>query len=130
MDVLYLDPPYNERQYAPNYHVLETIAKYDNPEIKGITGMRNYVEQKSVFCNPTTAIEALKKVAGEAKYKCLLLSYNSEGIMPQKAILEALGQVGEVELKEVDYLRFKSNSNGESATKKHIKEQIYLLRRK
>lgn len=130
VDVLYLDPPYNERQYAPNYHVLETIAKYDNPEIKGVTGMRNYAEQKSVFCNPTTAIEALKKVAGEAKYKCLLLSYNSEGIMSQKAILDTLGEFGDVELKEIDYLRFKSNSNGESATKKHIKEQIYLLRRK
>ena len=33
-DVVYLDPPYNERQYSANYHVLETIAKYDNPEIR------------------------------------------------------------------------------------------------
>ena len=32
-DILYLDPPYNERQYLPNYHLLETIAKYDNPII-------------------------------------------------------------------------------------------------
>ncbi len=130
VDILYLDPPYNERQYAPNYHVLETIARYDNPEIKGVTGMRNYTEQKSVFCNPTTAIEALRKVAREAKYKCLLLSYNSEGIMPHAAIMQVLEEFGDVELKEIDYLRFKSNSNGESATKKHIKEQIYLLRRK
>jgi len=50
-DILYLDPPYNERQYAPNYHLLETIARYDNPEIKGKTGMRNYENQKSTFCN-------------------------------------------------------------------------------
>jgi len=33
-DVVYLDPPYNERQYSSNYHMLETIAKYDNPKIK------------------------------------------------------------------------------------------------
>lgn len=32
-DILYLDPPYNERQYAPNYHILETIAKYDSPNM-------------------------------------------------------------------------------------------------
>jgi len=32
-DILYLDPPYNQRQYATNYHLLETIAKYDNPKI-------------------------------------------------------------------------------------------------
>src|SRR3990170_1023071 len=39
-DILYLDPPYNQRQYATNYHMLETIAKYDNPKIHGKTGLR------------------------------------------------------------------------------------------
>ena len=39
-DVLYLDPPYNRRQYHSNYHLLETIARYDNPEIRGLTGVR------------------------------------------------------------------------------------------
>jgi adenine-specific DNA-methyltransferase len=129
VDVLYLDPPYNERQYAPNYHLLETIAKYDSPVIKGVTGMRDYKDQKSVFCNPKTALDALGKIASEANYKCLLLSYNSEGIMPQEDILKVLGEFGDVRVKEIDYLRFKSNSNGESAHKKHIKEQIYLLSR-
>ena len=45
-DIFYLDPPYNQRQYAPNYHLLETIAKYDNPTIKGVGGLRNYQNQK------------------------------------------------------------------------------------
>jgi adenine-specific DNA-methyltransferase len=36
-EVVYLDPPYNHRQYSGNYHILETIAKYDNPTIKGKT---------------------------------------------------------------------------------------------
>jgi len=36
-DILYVDPPYNERQYLPNYHLLETAAKYDNPKLKGVT---------------------------------------------------------------------------------------------
>lgn len=49
IDILYLDPPYNQRQYAPNYHILETIAKWDKPKIKGITGMRSYENQKSEF---------------------------------------------------------------------------------
>lgn len=49
-DILYLDPPYNERQYCANYHMLETIAKNDNPTIKGKTGLRDYKEQKSIFC--------------------------------------------------------------------------------
>ncbi|MCL2650714.1 MAG: DNA adenine methylase [Candidatus Azobacteroides sp.] len=129
-DIFYLDPPYNQRQYAPNYHLMETIAKYDNPEIKGITGMRvNYENEKSKFCNATTALQELKKIAENGKYKTLILSYNNEGIMPEKEILSIFGKVGTVELVEFYYTRFKSNNNGESNTKKFIKEQLYILRK-
>lgn len=128
-DVLYLDPPYNERQYAPNYHLLETIAKYDNPELRGVVGMRDYTEQKSDFCNKGRALLALQKIAAEADYKYLLLSYNSEGIMPKEGIMKALSVSGEVKLIEMEYLRFKSNSNGDSKHKKHIQEQLYILKK-
>ena len=50
-DILYIDPPYNERQYLPNYHVLETAAKYDFPEVRGITAQRAYENNKSDFCS-------------------------------------------------------------------------------
>lgn len=46
-DILYIDPPYNNRQYLPNYHVLETIAKNDRPELNGVTGVRPYTNEKS-----------------------------------------------------------------------------------
>jgi adenine-specific DNA-methyltransferase len=128
-DILYLDPPYNQRQYAPNYHLLETITKYDNPSIKGVSGMRNYENQKSQFCNAETGLKELFNIAKNANYKYLILSYNSEGIMPQDKILSVLGSFGETELVEFDYLRFKSNSNGESKTKKFIQEQLYILRK-
>ncbi|MCL2505326.1 MAG: DNA adenine methylase [Alphaproteobacteria bacterium] len=128
VDILYLDPPYNERQYAPNYHLIETIAKYDNPVIRGVTGMRDYSNQKSVFCNKDTALQELDKIALIAKYRYLLLSYNTEGIMPQKNIDAILRKYGELEFVEFEYLRFKSNNNGESKTKKHIREQLYVLK--
>lgn len=128
VDILYIDPPYNNRQYAPNYHLVETIAKYDNPMIKGSTGMRNYEDQKSSFCNPNTALQSLDEIAAKAKYKYLLLSYNSEGIMPKEKILATLGKYGTVDLKEIDYRRFKSNSHGDLKDKKIVQEQIYVLR--
>ena len=130
VDILYLDPPYNQRQYAPNYHLLETIARYDNPKIKGVTGMRDYKNQKSEFCNKDTALEALDKIAKTAKYKFLILSYNSEGIMSEKKILSTLKKYGKVTLKNIDYLRFRSNSNGDSKHKKIIQEQLYIVERK
>lgn len=59
-DLLYADPPYNSHEYLPNYHILETIAKYDYPEIKGITGLRNYQELKSHFVQNEVSSMRLK----------------------------------------------------------------------
>lgn len=126
-DIFYLDPPYNQRQYAPNYHLLETIAKYDNPQIKGVSGMRDYQKQKSKFCNAKTGLEELDKIACKGNFKHLVLSYNSEGIMKKEDIFSALEKYGNVELVEFDYLRFKSNNNGKSKHKKYIQEQLYIL---
>lgn len=126
-DILYLDPPYNERQYAPNYHVLETIAKYDNPKISGVTGMRDYKSQKSSFCSTNTALRDLNEIAKNCKYKYLVLSYNSEGIMPQNLIIETLSKYGRVQLEQFEYTRFKSNNKGLSKTKRTVYEQLYIL---
>ena len=128
-DILYLDPPYNERQYASNYHLLETIAKYDNPQIHGKTGMREYSTQKSRFCNPKTALEDLNEIAKIANYKFLVLSYNSEGIMDSEKIIETLSKYGTVKLEQFEYARFKSNNNGLAKTKKTVYEQLYILKK-
>lgn len=127
IDILYLDPPYNERQYAPNYHILETIAKWDNPRIKGVTGMREYEEQKSEFCNPKTGLKALGEILSKGNFKHLLLSYNDEGIMPKNEILKLFIKYGKSEIVEQSYQRYKSNSNGEA--KNGVKEQIYYLKK-
>lgn len=127
IDILYLDPPYNERQYAPNYHILETIAKWDNPIIKGKTGMREYQEQKSDFCNSKSGIQALEKIVKNTNFKHLILSYNDEGIMPETEIIELLKKHGKFEIIEQDYQRYKSNSNGEQ--KNEVKEKLYYLKK-
>ena len=84
----------------------------------------NHINAKDV-----ATMMGLLKVARIATYEYLVLSYNSEGIMPQHNILDVLSQYGEVELEQFEYLRFKSNNNGLSKTKKHIWEQLYILRR-
>ncbi|AQQ70388.1 Modification methylase FokI [Limihaloglobus sulfuriphilus] len=128
-DILYIDPPYNQRQYAPNYHILETIARYDQPNIRGVSGMRNYRHQKSRFCNKNTALNELAYYAKKGNFKTLILSYNSEGIMPEKDILSVLSDFGNVELLEFDYLRYKSNNGKSNRNKKYVKEQLYILRK-
>ena len=127
-DILYIDPPYNQRQYAPNYHLLETIAKYDNPIIHGVSGMRDYSNQKSSFCSAQTALKDLSYIAAMAKYKYLILSYNSEGIMSQNEIISTLSKYGDVKLEQFEYARYKSNSNGLSNKIRTVYEQLYILK--
>jgi len=91
--------------------------------------MRNYENQKSLFCNSETGLQELNKIAKNGKYKWLILSYNTEGIMPKQKIISVLEQFGKVELVEFDYLRFKSNNNGDSKHKKYIQEQLYILQK-
>ena len=126
IDILYLDPPYNERQYAPNYHILETIAKLDKPEIKGITGMRAYEDQKSEFCNSKSGIKALGEIIKNGNFKHLILSYNDDGIMPENEILKLFNHAGKTEVAEQDYQRYKSNSNGDQ--KDGVREKLYYLK--
>lgn len=129
-DILYVDPPYNSRQYHPNYHILETVARWDAPTLHGMTGMRNYKNEKSDFCNKDKALQALSRIIHEAQFEHFILSYNSEGIMPDKDILEVLSDVGEVVRAPIKYRRFKSNNNGRQANKKHIHELLYYLRKR
>jgi adenine-specific DNA-methyltransferase len=68
-DILYLDPPYNGRQYISNYHLLETIARYDSPEIKGVTGIRNDPHVSSDFCKKSKVLNAFENIVKESKFK-------------------------------------------------------------
>ncbi len=128
IDLLYLDPPYNQRQYAPNYHLLETIARWDSPIISGVSGMRDYSAQKSTFCNPTKGLRSLDYIAGTVNYRTLVLSYNTEGIMSKDSIINVLKQYGTVELAEFQYSRFKSNDRIANAPTT-VMEQLYILKR-
>ena len=109
-DVLYLDPPYNNRQYATNYHILETIAKYDNPVIKGKTGLRNYENQKSKFCIKKKVKEEFKKLIVNAKTKYIFLSYNNEGLLSLEDIEEIMRIKGNYGYFTKKYNRFKADN--------------------
>ncbi|WP_276896578.1 DNA adenine methylase [Helicobacter japonicus] len=126
LDILYLDPPYNHRQYAPNYHLIETIAKYDNPKIKGVAGLREWQHQKSAFCNAKTALIELEKITKFNNYKHLVLSYNNEGILQKAQIDEILKPLGKVIFESFAYPRFKSNTNKGN---KYIKEYLWIVQR-
>lgn len=108
-DVLYLDPPYNHRQYAPNYHLLETIARYDNPEIKGKTGLRDYSNQKSKFSQKKDVLKSFENIIQKANVKYIFLSYNNEGLMTADEVKAIMSKRGKYGVFKKEYNRFKAD---------------------
>jgi len=110
-DILYLDPPYNHRQYATNYHLLETIAKYDNPKIHGKTGLRDYENQKSSYCSRVQVKKTFKDLILKAKVRYIFLSYNNEGLMTLDDIREIMSLRGKYGHFTKEYNRFKADKS-------------------
>lgn len=108
-DILYLDPPYNARQYSANYHLLETISKYDNPIIKGKTGLRDYSNQKSKFCSKLQVNQVFEELISDADFKYIFLSYNDEGLMSLETIKKIMEKYGKYQCFTTDYKRFRAD---------------------
>jgi adenine-specific DNA-methyltransferase len=109
-DILYIDPPYNTRQYLPNYHVLETVARYDAPEISGVTGLRPYNNLKSNYCVKQNAESAFENLIADADFKHIIISYSDDGLLTSDTILDILGRYcngGRVHFEKIPYARYK-----------------------
>jgi adenine-specific DNA-methyltransferase len=122
-DILYLDPPYNSRQYGANYHLLNTIALYDNFKPRGKTGLRNY--KKSQYCSKNSVIKAFEELIKEAKFKYIFLSYNNEGLMSVDDIKRIMSKYGKYNLVSTDYQRFRADKE-ENRNHKANKTEEYL----
>ena len=128
-DILYLDPPYNSRQYAPNYHLLETISRYDNPEVKGITGMRPYDDVKSDFCVKSKVLDVFEDLIEKARFSNIIMSYSTDGLMSSEQIERILKRHGiENSYKRYDIPYTKYRSKISSGTDK-LQEYIFYVRK-
>jgi adenine-specific DNA-methyltransferase len=131
-DILYLDPPYNNRQYGSNYHLLETIVSDREIVIKrvkdgkeSVTGLVQYLPISN-WCYKGKVEGELRECLG-CKSKYIFMSYNSEGLIKGDRLKEIFEEYGELEIKENDYKRYKSNNGGDSV--KNIRELLYCLRK-
>ncbi len=125
-DVLYLDPPYNHRQYGANYHVLETVAAYDAPALSGTTGLRVGYE-RSAYCSRPQVRRAFAELIGAAQARHILVSYNDEGLLPLAELQSLLGTRGEVRTFQTAYNRYKAD-NGRAYTREATIEYVHYVR--
>lgn len=120
-DILYLDPPYTPTQYISQYHVLETIARNDNPEIHGVGAHRDNGNQISSWCKKGLVHEEFEKLISNANFKHIIFSYSDAGIMSKEYIekvLKRYAKDGTYEFKEISFVKYKSTR----AVAREIKE--------
>lgn len=134
-DILYLDPPYTPTQYISQYHVLETIAKNDLPEVHGIGAHRDNGDQISNWCKKGNVHEEFEKLILNAKFKHIILSYSDAGIMSKEFIektLKRYAKEGTYQFKKIDFVKYKNTRavNKEmregTESKKHYEWLFYI----
>ncbi|MBM3266128.1 MAG: DNA adenine methylase [Candidatus Sericytochromatia bacterium] len=131
-DVLYLDPPYNQRQYNAYYHILETLARWDLGSFtpRGKTGLRPD-EQNSRFCRRPAAAAALASILDGVAADHVLVSYSNEGLIPEDVLREELARRAvAVDFREVAYKRFRADSDSavRSYSGDEVREFLFFAR--
>ena len=120
-DLVYLDPPYNSRNYCDAYHLLENVARWEQPEVVGVARKMDRSAMKSEYCK-VTANESLEDLVDKLHCRYIMLSYNNNGQKLQirsnakisdDEIMRILGKRGEVRVFTQDFKPF-SAGRGEN----------------
>jgi adenine-specific DNA-methyltransferase len=136
-DLLYLDPPYNNRQYPGYYHIPEIIAEGwfdEQPELRGKTGLAPDMEKRSDWSRAGKCEEAFEALIATAPWRHVVMSYNDEGIIPEATIERVLRTWGRRETYRRysrSYKRYRSDSDSEDRKYKgdRVSEYLYCVSR-
>jgi adenine-specific DNA-methyltransferase len=123
-DLCYIDPPYMKRQYAANYHIIETIARGDAPEAFGVSGLRPWRDQYSDFCSKVRVRDSFRKIIREMSCPKFLISYSEDGLLSKEELNSLFSEFGDVEFEHLIHQRFKSNTGGSGGK---IKEYLFKI---
>jgi len=136
-DLAYIDPPYNQHKYLGNYHIWETLVRWDHPEVYGTACKRIDCRQRSsVFNSKPRFVDALRSLVERVRAPWLLVSFNDEGFVAREELKAILTPRGHVEIVERDYRRYVGaqigihNPRGEKVGKVshlHNKELLFLV---
>jgi adenine-specific DNA-methyltransferase len=136
VDLLYLDPPYNERQYPAYYHIPELISTgwSTPPTLRGKTGLIPDDSLRSDWCRKDGCEAALRELLQVADARHILLSYNDEGLLGTEVIEQVLRETGDRDSYRrlsTEYRRYRSDGDGPERAylRDHVREQLHYVRR-
>lgn len=135
VDLLYLDPPYNSRQYRSYYHVPEVIARgwfEDPPTPRGKTGLVSGPELSSAWSTRGGCVAALDELLAACDAHWILLSYNSEGIIPDgeiERLFRSHGRAASYRVFDRDYGRYRADREhaGRRYLARRVMERIHVV---
>lgn len=110
-DVAYIDPPYNQHSYLGNYHIWESLVRWDKPEVYGVACKRVDVrERKSAFNSRPKFAGAMRELLGAVRAPVLIVSFNNEGYLSRQEMESMLGDLWDGEARvttiENDFKRY------------------------
>ncbi len=134
-DVAYLDPPYNQHSYLGNYHVWESLVRWDKSDVYGVACKRVDVrERRSAFNSRRRFRAEFERLVRALPVPCLVVSFSDEGFLGRADVEEILAARGRVEVLEIDYGRYVGarigiyNPSGEKVGKvSHLRNREYLF---
>ncbi|QTQ12597.1 DNA adenine methylase [Treponema parvum] len=118
VDIVYLDPPYNQHQYGSNYHMLNTIAKWDHipaelelnekGELREKAAIRHdWINTRSHYCYKEEAALAFENLISKIKAKSILISYSTDGIIPFEEMQRICMSKGKVSIVTNEYTTYR-----------------------
>ncbi|TVR70762.1 MAG: DNA modification methylase, partial [Spirochaetaceae bacterium] len=127
LDLVYLDPPYNQHPYGSNYFMLNVIATAREPtSISPVSGIPSDWN-RSDYNSRRRADAAFTDLVHSLAARYLLISFNSESFIARDRLLEILAAVGEVETLETRYNTFRGSRNLRNRPV-HVREYLFLVR--
>jgi len=134
--ILYLDPPYNSRQYSSNYHLLDTIAQNKDPEIKIVRNVESKTGMPvglttSNWCSSKKVLNELKQFL-ETSCAVVVMSYNNESLVNKEELVKIMEKYGTTKVIEKVYKKYKSNKKKESKEEEEneeancVKEYLFI----
>ena len=115
VDLAYLDPPYNQHRYFSNYHIWESLVRWDKPDTYGIANKRldaRDAEMKSPFNSKKTMSKALAQLVDDLKCDTMVLSYNNESWLSRDDLMDIASKRGHVEIVDFDFKRYVGSQIG------------------
>jgi adenine-specific DNA-methyltransferase len=134
-DVLYLDPPYNQHKYLGNYHIWESLVRWDRPAVYGVACKRvDCRTRSSAFNSRAGIVQAMRRIVTRARAKYLVVSFSDEGFICREDMEALLRERGPVRVFEADYKRYVGaqigiyNPAGEKVGRvSHLRNREYLF---